>query len=46
MDEEVQLVRQKGRALEEGRLTHRVTVIDRSDKGRKCRFKFYFICKC
>lgn len=25
MDEEVQLVRQKGRALEEGRLTDRVT---------------------
>lgn len=43
MDEEVQLVRQKGRPLEEGRLTGRVTDIDRSEKGRKCRFNLYCI---
>lgn len=46
MDEDVQLVRQKGRALEEGRLTHRVTVKNRLEKGRKCRFKCQCICKC
>lgn len=39
MDEDVQLVRQKGRALEERRLTHRLTVKNRLEKGRKCKFK-------
>lgn len=46
MDEEVQLVRQKGRPPEEARLTGRLTDIDRSEKGRKCRLKVYCICKC
>lgn len=40
MDEEVQLVGQKGRPLEEGRLTGRVTGIDRSEKGRSADLSY------
>lgn len=40
MDEDVRLVRQEGRPLEEGRLTDWVTDIDRSERPRKCKFKF------